>query len=156
MNDRVAAKGLKRGVLAQRTGCNLETIRYYEKIGLMRDPPRTASGYRIYGVADERRLRFIMRGRELGFSIEDLRDLLGLVDRRAVTCAQVRTTAGTNVAAVRARIADLRRVERVLSATIRACAGGDVPDCPIIDALFAVVTSPACVASRSGIRRDIA
>ena len=68
MGDHVSGKGLKRADLARRTGCNLETIRYYEKISMMPDPPRTASGYRVYDETHVGRLRFILRGRELGFS----------------------------------------------------------------------------------------
>ena len=89
MNNLVSEKRLKRSELARRTGCNLETIRYYEKIGMMPEPPRTASGYRIYDDTHVARLRFILRGRELGFSIEELRGLLSLVDRGTQTCAEV-------------------------------------------------------------------
>ena len=89
MGDHVSGKGLKRADLARRTGCNLETIRYYEKISMMPDPPRTASGYRVYDETHVGRLRFILRGRELGFSIEELRGLLQLVDRGTQTCAEV-------------------------------------------------------------------
>jgi MerR family mercuric resistance operon transcriptional regulator len=127
---------MTRGELAGRTGCNPETIRYYERIGLMPDPGRSAGGYRQYDPPHERRLRFIMRGRELGFSIEDLGGLLGLVDRRAVTCAEVKSIARANLQAVRKKIADLDRLERVLAATVKSCSGEDVPDCPLIDTLF--------------------
>lgn len=71
MSDHVFGKGMQRADLAKLTGCNLETIRYYEKIGMMPDPPRTASGYRIYGEDHVSRLRFILRGRELGFSLDE-------------------------------------------------------------------------------------
>lgn len=127
---------MTRGELASCTGCNLETIRYYEQIGLMPDPGRTERGYRQYDARHERRLRFIMRGRELGFSIDDLKGLIDLVDRRAVSCAEVRSTAQAHLAAVREKIADLRRMERVLDATVRSCSGADVPECPLIDKLF--------------------
>ena len=80
MSDRDSRSGLQRAKLAQATGCNLETIRYYEKIGMLRDPPRTASGYRVYDDSDVSRLRFILRARELGFAIEEIRGLLELVD----------------------------------------------------------------------------
>lgn len=84
MNSDLSAKGLQRHQLARRTGCHLETIRYYEKIGLLPDPPRSASGYRIYDETDVRRLRFILRARELGFGLEEIRGLLHLVDCRRV------------------------------------------------------------------------
>ncbi len=128
---------MTRGELAGRTGCNLETIRYYERIGLMPDPGRTASGYRQYEPHHEYRVRFIIRGRELGFSTDDLRRLLDLVDRRAVTCAEVKSTAQAHLAAVREKIVDLRRMERVLGKTVKSCSGADVPACPLIDTLFA-------------------
>lgn len=127
---------MTRGELARRTGCNLETIRYYEQIGLMPDPGRTASGYRQYDPHHEDRLRFIIRGRELGFSTDDLRGLLDLVNRRAVSCGEVKSTAETHLAAVREKIADLRRMERVLGQTVKSCSGEDVPECPLIDTLF--------------------
>jgi Hg(II)-responsive transcriptional regulator len=127
---------MTRGELASRTGCNLETIRYYERIGVMPDPGRTESGYRQYDAWHEQRLRFIMRGRELGFSLDDLKGLLELVDRRAVTCAEVKSTAQAHLAAVREKIADLKRMEWVLGETVRSCSGEDVPDCPLIDSLF--------------------
>jgi len=133
---------MTRGGLAGRTGCNLETIRYYERIGLMPDPGRTGSGYRQYDARHEQRLRFIMRGRELGFSIDDLKGLLDLVDRRAVTCAEVKSTAQTHLEAVREKIADLKRMERVLGETVRSCSGQDVPDCPLIDTLFCSAGHP--------------
>jgi MerR family mercuric resistance operon transcriptional regulator len=127
---------MTRADLAGRTGCNLETIRYYEKIGLMPDPRGTADGYRRYDTGHERRLRFIRRGRELGFSIDDLKNLLDLVDRRAVSCTEVRSTAQNQLAATRRKIADLKRIERVLSETVNSCSGEDVPECPLIDRLL--------------------
>ena len=80
MTDHERESGFTRGDLARATGCNIETIRYYEKTGLLPDPPRTAAGYRIYSAAHATRLRFILRARELGFSMEDIRGLLGLED----------------------------------------------------------------------------
>lgn len=135
MFDRRSAAGLRRGELAKRAGCNLETVRYYEKIGLMPAPPRTAGGHRAYDTAHEHRLRFILRARELGFTIEEIRELLALVDRHAVTCAEVQKMTLHHLADVRARIADLRRLERTLRVTVAACSGDEVPDCPVIDAL---------------------
>lgn len=126
---------MTRGNLADRTGCHLETIRYYEQTGLMPDPPRSPSGHRQYSAAHEHRLRFILRGRELGFTIDELRKLLGLVDHRRVTCSEIRATALAHLADVRRKIADLQRMERALAKTAARCRGGDAPDCPIIDTL---------------------
>ena len=127
--------GLKRAELARQTGCNLETILYYEKTGMMPDPPRTAAGYRVYGPAHVSRLRFILRARELGFSIEEIRGLLGLVDRGTQTCAEVQMRTEIHLADVRAKIRDLKRIERILAETASRCSGDAVPDCPVLDAL---------------------
>lgn len=135
MVDHVSGKRLLRAELARRTGCNLETIRYYEKTGMMPDPPRTASGYRAYDEAHVSRLRFILRARELGFSIEQIRGLLDLVDGGTQTCAQVKERTERHLADVRARIADLKRIEKVLAATAAKCSGEDVPECPVLEAL---------------------
>ncbi len=117
MADHVSRKRLQRAELAGRTGCNLETIRYYEKIGMMPDPPRTASGYRVYDEAHVSRLRFILRARELGFSIEQVRGLLDLVDGGRQTCAEVKERTERHLADVRAKITDLKRIEKVLATT---------------------------------------
>jgi MerR family mercuric resistance operon transcriptional regulator len=135
MADHVSGNALQRAELARRTGCNLETIRYYEKIGMMPDPPRTASGYRVYDKGHVSRLRFILRARDLGFAIEEIRGLLALVDGGTQTCAEVKERTERHLADVRAKIADLRRIERVLAATAANCTGNEVPDCPVLDAL---------------------
>ncbi|MEX0957555.1 MAG: helix-turn-helix domain-containing protein [Rhizobiaceae bacterium] len=135
MADHVSGKGLQRGELARRTGCNLETIRYYEKTGMMPEPPRTASGYRVYDDSQVSRLRFILRARQLGFAIEQIRGLLGLVDGGTQTCAEVKERTERHLSDVRAKIADLRRIEKVLAATAAQCSGDDVPECPVLEAL---------------------
>ena len=133
--DHKIVRGLRRGELALRTDCNLETIRYYEKIGLLPEPPRGTNGYRVYDDAHVHRLRFILRGRELGFGIEEIRGLLILVDGGSQTCAEVRQRTELHLKAVRGRIADLERIERVLARTAAQCSGEAVPDCPILEAL---------------------
>ena len=135
MTDHERESGFTRGDLARATGCNIETIRYYEKTGRLPDPPRTGAGYRIYSAIHVRRLRFILRARELGFPMEDIRGLIGLEDGAAPTCAEVRDRTERHLADVRARIADLRRIEAVLAATASRCSGADVPDCPVLDAI---------------------
>jgi MerR family transcriptional regulator, mercuric resistance operon regulatory protein len=137
MSNHVSGRSLQRAGLARLTGCNLETIRYYENIGLMPDPPRTAAGYRIYDESHVSRLRFILRARELGFAIEDIRGLLDLVDGGTQTCAEVRERTERHLADVRMKIADLRRMEKVLASTAAKCTGDKVPDCPVLDALKA-------------------
>ena len=134
-NNKTRGSGLKRAALARRTGCNLETIRYYEKVGVMPNPPRTAAGYRIYGEDHVSRLRFVLRARELGFSLDDVRGLLTLVDGGTQTCAEVKERTEAHLANVRAKIRDLKRIERVLAKTSARCSGTAVPDCPVLDAL---------------------
>lgn len=133
--DGLRDKALRRSDLARTTGCNLETIRYYEGVGILPPPARTASGHRSYGVADVRRVRFIQRARELGFSLEDVRSLLGLGDGALHGCSEVKEKAEAHLVAVREKIADLRRIERLLSDTIGHCSGADVPRCAVLDVL---------------------
>lgn len=124
------------GSLSRRSGCHIENIRYYERIGLLPEPPRTAGGHRSFGSAHERRLVFICRCRELGFSIEEIRVLLGLVDGGDYTCGEIKSVTDRHLEDVRRKIADLKNLERTLKMIGAACAGGRVPDCPIIDALY--------------------
>ncbi len=124
------------GELSRRTGCNIETIRYYERIGLMPAPPRRGR-YRSYGVEDVGRLGFVRRARELGFTLDEVRALLGLAVGGQTACADVRDLAASHLKDVRARIADLRRMERVLADSVRACDAGHDPGCPLIQTLYA-------------------
>jgi MerR family mercuric resistance operon transcriptional regulator len=136
MHDHAGVKGLQRAELARRTGCNLETVRYYEKVGLLPEPPRTTAGYRSYDTAHELRLRFVLRARELGFSLDEIRELLRLVDERDQPCAEASAVAAAHLDDVRAKIADLKRMERVLKDVVAQCAGGARPECPLIETLF--------------------
>ncbi|MDO9431806.1 MAG: helix-turn-helix domain-containing protein [Phenylobacterium sp.] len=124
------------GELSRRTGCNIETIRYYERIGLMPAPPRRGR-YRSYGADDVGRLGFVRRARELGFTLDEVRALLGLAGGGQASCADVRTLAASHLTDVRARIADLRRMERVLADSVRACDAEQDPGCPLIQSLYA-------------------
>ncbi|MDH3228517.1 MAG: helix-turn-helix domain-containing protein [Alphaproteobacteria bacterium] len=125
------------GKLAARTGVNIETIRYYERIGMIPPPPRSAGGQRRYEEGHLRRLSFVRRCRELGFPLDEIRALLALVDGGDYSCAEVRDMTVRQLDAVRRRIADLRVMERTLDTMAAACDGGSVPECPIVDALFA-------------------
>lgn len=128
---------IKRGELAKRSDCNLETVRYYEKIGLLKPPERTPSGHRLYSPGDQQaRLGFILRGRDLGFSIGELKSLLSLVDSHDYSCGEVLELTDDHLASVRQKIIDLRKLERTLADVSAQCEGGDVPECPIIDALY--------------------
>jgi len=130
--------GIQIGELSRRTGCNIVTIRYYEQIALLPAPARSAGRYRVYDTADVRRLAFIRRARELGFTLDEVRTLLSLsADDGQDTCANVREVAERHLADVRAKIADLQAMEHVLADAVRRCAAGEVPGCPIIDALSA-------------------
>lgn len=124
------------GELSRRTGCNIETIRYYERIGLMPAPPRRGR-YRSYGGGDVARLGFVRRARELGFTLDEVRALLGLAAGGQASCAEVRDLAASHLEDVRARIADLKRMERVLEQSVRACDAGKNPDCPLLQTLRA-------------------
>jgi len=127
---------MTRGEVARHAGCNIETVRYYEKIGLLFDPPRTDGGHRIYGTEHAKRLAFILRGRALGFSIEELRGFLDLVDGGAVTCAEVKSRTLQHLVDVQHKLSDLKRLEKVLKNISNQCDGDESPDCPIIDALY--------------------
>lgn len=127
-----------RGRLAKETGTNIETVRYYEKIGLMLPPRRSESGYRLYGEDARRRLRFIQRGRELGFSIEELRGLLSLVDGGNYTCGEVHKLTVAHLQDVREKINDLQKLEKTLAEVSSKCEGGTVPECPVIEALSSI------------------
>lgn len=127
---------MTRGVLATKAGVNSETIRYYEQVSLLPQPARSPGGHRIYGGEGLRRLRFIRRARELGFSLNQIRDLLNLVDEERLTCAAVLERATDHLQDVKARIADLKRMERTLKSIMDQCSGDSRPECPIIDALL--------------------
>jgi MerR family transcriptional regulator, mercuric resistance operon regulatory protein len=127
--------GIPIGELSRLTGVNIETIRYYEKIKMLRAPPRTEGGRRVYGPAETRLLAFIRRGRELGFGLEDIRALLALGAPGKASCADAREIAAHHLDEIRSKIADLRKLERLLAKTIAQCSGTRVPDCPILDIL---------------------
>lgn len=124
------------GALSKRIGVNIETIRFYERIGILPKPPRTVGGHRIYGHDHSKRLCFVRRSRELGFSLDEVRVLLQLVDGGRYTCAEVKAVTLDHLADVHRKIADLRRLERALAAMAAKCRGGKVPDCPIVDVLY--------------------
>lgn len=130
-------RALRRADLARATGCNLETIRYYETACILPPPARTDAGHRSYGAADVQRLRFVLRARELGFSLDDIRGLLGLGDGALRSCAEVKERTEAHLAEVRAKIVDLQRIEAVLSETASQCTGASVPDCAVLSSLRA-------------------
>lgn len=127
-------QALSIGELSRRTGCNIETIRYYERIGLLPEPPRRGRN-RSYEPEHVARLSFVRRSRELGFTLDEVRALLGLASGGPPSCAEARALASTHLSDVRARIADLKRMERVLADAVKACDAGSDAGCPLIDSL---------------------
>ena len=116
--------GLTIGKLAESAGINLETIRYYERIGLMPKPNRTGGGHRSYEAAHVRRLAFIRRARDLGFGLEDIRALLALAEPGRTSCCEVQKIAEHHLDNVRAKLAHLQRMESMLAASL----ANDFPD----------------------------
>ena len=129
------AEKLPIGELSKRSGVNIETIRYYERIKMLPAPPRTSSGRRIYGETDLRTLAFIRRARELGFSLHEVRALLRLGAPTNATCAEVKAIAGQHLQDNRATMADLAKLERLLAKTIARCSGSRVLEYPVLDIL---------------------
>lgn len=127
--------GYRIGDLARYAGTKVETIRWYEKVGLLPSPSRTEGNYRVYGEAERRRLGFIRRARDLGFPLDQVRALLNLADDRSGDCSRVDAMAGSHLRDVERRIADLEALRRELSALIASCAGGTVAECRILDSL---------------------
>ncbi|MGJ5136157.1 MerR family transcriptional regulator [Bradyrhizobium oligotrophicum] len=123
------------GDLAKRTGTKVETIRYYERIGLLPLPARTEGNYRAYDNDQLGRLSFIRRARDLGFSIDQVRDLLDLADQRDRPCDAVDVIAGQHLAEIERKIADLVALRDELADVIGRCKHGTVADCRIIEAL---------------------
>ncbi len=132
------------GDLASACGCTVETVRYYEKTGLMPDPPRTEGGHRIYSLELLKRLFFIRRSRDLGFSIDQVSELLRFIDESGHSCGEVKGMALLHAQAIQSKIDDLKRLQKALNDMAARCKGGryKVEDCPIIDALFEGLDPP--------------
>lgn len=124
------------GALSKRTGVHLETVRYYENIGIMPKPPRSPAGHRRYDQEHLKRLTFVKRSRELGFTLKEVRALLALVDGGDYTCGVVQELTLAHLHEVRRKIADLQRLEATLADISAQCADGTIPDCPFIETLF--------------------
>jgi DNA-binding transcriptional MerR regulator len=130
---------LKIGALAELTGTTAPTIRYYEEIGLLRSADRQSGGQRVYGEADVKHLTFIRRCREFGFSIDQVRSLVMLLQDPQSSCMHARDLAKDHLAAVRAKLSELKALERSIAGFVSncdsSCAGGPGPDCVILDDL---------------------
>lgn len=123
------------GQLSRKSGVKTETIRYYEQIKMLAPPPRTAGGRRVYGSTDFRILVFVRRSRELGFSLDEIRALLRLGGPEKASCREVRKIATHHLEDVRTKLADLKKLERLLATTVAKCSGSTAPDCPVLDIL---------------------
>ncbi len=123
------------GAIAERSGVPAKTIRYYESIGLIGSAARTANGYRSYGDLDLHTLRFIKRARNLGFSVEEVRDLLDLWRNRDRSSADVKALAANHLGMLDRKIAELVEMRGTLAHLVSCCHGDDRPDCPILDDL---------------------
>lgn len=123
------------GQLARSTDTKPVTIRYYEQLGLLPSVPRNASGYRQYTQVERDRLLFIRRSRSLGFSLDDVRQLLDLADHRQASCAAVDAKVAEQLVQVRARVRDLRELEQELQRLLSDCNGGVIEECRIIESL---------------------
>lgn len=145
----MSASTLSIGAVAKRTGCTVPTIRYYEDIGLLPTAARTDAGQRQYGESTLRRLTFIRRCRDFGFSIEQVRELVGLVDQPDRPCLEVRSIAASHLAEVRRKLDELRALEGSLNAFVwscdTACAGRAAMDCSILEDLALPADKPRVV-----------
>ena len=129
----MAAKGITRGDLARRTGVNAETIRYFERVGILASPQRTEGGHRVYNQNHVRALSFIHRARGLGFSPDQVRAIVELGGPGKATCGEVREIASHHLEHVRTKIADLVEIEHLLAMTIERCSGRPNSECAVID-----------------------
>lgn len=136
MKTRQAAEGWTIGQLAERTGCNVPTIRYYEEIGLIPPARRRPSGHRYYDAPAEELLAFIRRCRDFGFPIEQVRELVSLAHSEQRDCVETRDIAQAHLNTVRTKLAELRSLERSLARFVKSCsdmcAGGPAAQCTIL------------------------
>ena len=134
-NTTSRAESFTIGALSELTGVNIETIRYYEKIGLLPSPCRSVGRHRLYDRNLTQRLQFVRRSRELGFSIEEIRALLRLVDQGGLGCREAKAITEHHLADIRGKISDLKRLERVLGRLSASCEANEMPQCPLLKTL---------------------
>ena len=125
------------GALADNAGVNLETVRYYEKIGLMPKPKRKGSRYRFYDENDLARLKFIIRAKELGFTLNEIKELLDLRIESKATCGDIKKIAGHKIVDIEQKIKDLQNIKKVLTKLIHQCVNEEISsdECPILEAI---------------------
>ncbi|MCA9469968.1 MAG: MerR family transcriptional regulator [Nitrospira sp.] len=125
---------MKIGEVAKQAGVGIETIRFYERKGLLGKPPRTPGGYRVYPSEAVAKIQFIKRAKELGFSLLEIADLLSLATSPTATCADVKHRALAKVSAIQSRMTDLQRMRHALNRLVESCHGhGPIDHCPIIE-----------------------
>ncbi len=134
-NKDSGAAALSIGELSRLTGVHIETIRYYERVRMLPIPRRSSAGRRAYDLSHRRTLGFIRRSRDLGFTLNEIRALLVLGAPGRASCAEVQEIASRHLVNIRAKLADLARLEAILSQTIAQCAGNVSPACPVLDFL---------------------
>ena len=137
MTDSAKPSFIGIGEMSRQTGVGIETIRYFEKIGMMPAPGRSEGGNRRYTTVHLQRLFFINRCRQIGFSQSEIKTLLSMVDAKDVTCAEVHSITVEHIRDIKQKIRDLRKLEKVLTQMANECSRGDIPECPIIETLFA-------------------
>lgn len=124
------------GHLARESGMNPETVRYYERRGLLPKPPRSASGYRLFPIEAAQRLKFIQRAKELGFSLKEIGELSSLRVSPTTTSAGIRAKAKLKIADIRSKIRSLESMEKTLLKLTKSCTGcGPITECPILESL---------------------
>lgn len=134
-NSRPSGSTVPIGLVSRRSGCSIDTIRFYEKTGILPQPRRTEAGRRVFDESDIARITFVRRARELGFSLDEVRGLLALAEGTGDSCDQVRSLARHHLDEIATRIADLTTMQTVLDALVAQCAQGTNPTCPLITAL---------------------
>lgn len=134
---------MRTGELAARAGVNIQTVRFYERRGILPKPTRTASGYRVYSAEAVRMIRFVKRAQNLGFTLDEVEDLLRLRNNRRASCAQVKAAGQTKMDDVEAKIASLQAMKRALAVLLASCERNDRDRaCPILEALEASDEQP--------------
>ncbi len=129
-------KSLTIGLLAKQAGVNLETVRFYERRGLLPRPPRTASGYRLFPAEAVRRLKFIRRAQDLGFSLAEIAELLSLRVSRRATSAEIRASAEAKITDIEAKMRSLESMKKTLRKLTKVCDGcAPIAQCPILESL---------------------
>lgn len=136
MNGAVQNTLITIGKLSEMTGVNIETVRYYEKIGLIPKPSRSEGGNRLYNPDQVKRLAFIKRCRELGFPLDTVREFLKLVDEKSYTCAEIADISLRHLEDIRAKIRDLKKIESHVKDMLSQCNKNTTPDCALMNVLF--------------------